>query len=298
MASPSPVQATLNCKLPVASGDGPVDGNPSHGATGHGGFVQFPTGAFTPDPSSMGTYDRARSKWLPVFRTAVSPDGSHYAYSVNPVGPGPLTGTIHVVDGNSGADRSIVVPSPSNVIDYAAEGIYVDRVVASSGAPPSGLALIDPVGGTYRQITATGTWTAVGGGFAWGADFDSSIPGPAGGEPNPANRLRKLDLKTGAATTVAQYPGMGVTILGVDSGLPVVSAMNGSDYSVSRLDGTKMFLGPVSNANPASPIVSDGGAIWFSSSGGDVWRWDDPAAGIHRVASTPLQGAFVAASCR
>jgi hypothetical protein len=91
---------------------------------------------------------------------------------------------------------------------------------------------------------------------------------------------------------------MGVTVLGVDSGQPVVGAATDKDYTVSRVDGTKMFSGPIWFGNPTSPIVSDGGAIWFSSSNGGIWRWDDPAAGIHRVATTPLPLAFVASSCR
>ena len=282
----------------MASGDAPVDGNPGHGSAGHGGFVQFPAATFNADPASLGAYDRVHSKWLPVFRAWVAPDGNHYAYSVNPVGPGPVTGTIHIVDVTTGADRSILVPAPSNVIDYESEGVYVVRVVPSSGAPPSGLTLVDPAAGTFKQIATSGIWTAVGGGFAWGADLDPSIAPPAGGGPNAANRVRKLDLKTGAAASVAQYPGMSVQVLGVDSVNTIVSAMSGSDYSVARLDGTKMFIGPVANSNPTAPIVVDGKAIWFSSASGTVWRWDDPALGIHQAATSSLQTAVIAGACR
>ena len=102
----------LSCKLPVASADAPMDGDAAHGATGHGGFIQFPSGAFTPDPASLGTYDRALSKWLPVRRDWVSTDGKLYAFSFNPAGAaGPVTGKIHIVDASSGSERSIVVPS-------------------------------------------------------------------------------------------------------------------------------------------------------------------------------------------
>jgi hypothetical protein len=237
-----------------------------------------------------------------VFRAWVSPDGHHYAYTVNPVGAtGPVTGTVHIVDVATGADRPLTVPSTSNVLSYEAEGVYIVHVVPASGAPTSGLTLVDPSSGSFRQITAQGIWNAVGGGFAWGADLDSSIPAPSGGNPNPANRLRKVDLKTGAITVVAQYPGTDVEVLGIDAGQPVVASgqvPNGPAYSISRLDGTKMFAGPVSNSNPTSPIVSDGGAIWFSSRSGAVWRWDDPQVGIHQVASTPLSGLMVAGACR
>jgi hypothetical protein len=291
----------LSCKLPVASGDAPLDGNPGHGTPGHGGFVQFPSGTFTSDPASLGTYDRAQSKWLPVPRAWVAPDGSRYAYSVNPVGTsGPVTGTIHVVDVASGADHPIVVPSTSNVLSYESEGIYVVHVVPSSGAPSAGLGLLDPASGSFKQITASGTWSAIGGGFAWGADLDSSIAPPPG-EMNAANRLMKVELKTGTASVVAKYPGASVRILGVDSGQPVVSlgpVPNGPAYSVNRLDGMKMYAADAAGTIPTAPIVNDDGAIWFSSLSGNVWRWDDPHMGIHSVVTTPLQSVVVAGTCR
>jgi hypothetical protein len=285
----------------VATGDAPLDGNPAHGARGHGGFVQFPGGTFSIDPASLGTYDRAQSKWLPVPRAWVSPDGGRYAYSVNPVGPGgPATGTIHVVDVASGGDRSVVVPSTSNVLSYESEGIYVVHVVPSSGAPSAGLGLVDPASGSFKQITAAGTWSAIGGGYAWGADLDTSIAPPPG-EMNAANRLSKVDLKTGAVSVVARYPGQSVRVLGVGSGQPVLAfgpLPNGPAYSINRLDGIKMFASDTPSPIPTGPIVTDNGAIWFSSVSGSVWRWDDPHQGVHRVAATPLQSANVAGTCR
>ena len=75
-------------------------------------------------------------------------------------------------------------------------------------------------------------------------------------------------------------------------------AVNGPAYSITRLDGTKLYAADVTSiSNPTSPIVSDGGALWFSSLSPAVWRWADPSAGISQVATGPAQGAVVAGTC-
>src|SRR5215475_3877115 len=102
--SPAPA-APPSCRLPIASGDAPVDGRTADGTAGHGGFVRVPGGAFTADPASLGTYDRAVSRWLPVFRAWVSPDGTKYAWSEYRTATGPVTGIVHVVDAASGAEH-------------------------------------------------------------------------------------------------------------------------------------------------------------------------------------------------
>src|SRR5438445_5609412 len=84
----------FSCRLPVFddSGTGSV-----------GGFIGFPSGTVTPDPAAgmvsiarlgrelvgdsyLHYYDRAYSRWLPVSRNAVSPDGSHFAYRDRAIG--------------------------------------------------------------------------------------------------------------------------------------------------------------------------------------------------------------------
>ena len=279
-----------------------MDGDPAHGAAGHGGFIQFPSGSFTPDPASLGSFDRAFSKWLPVPRAWISPDGKRYAYSVNPPGNGPQTGTIHLVDVATGSDRPFLVPSTSNVVSFEAEGVYIAHVVPNSGAPPTGLTLVDANTGSYRQIAAAGTWSAIVGGSAWGADLDSSIAPPANAGPGAANRIRKLDLKAGVVTAQLPSPGVNVQVLGPDAGQAVIAygqSVNGPAYSIGRTDGVKMFTAEsVSTSNPAAPIVSDNGAIWFSSQSSALWLWDSPQTGVREVATGPPQGAVVAGTCR
>src|SRR5262245_6664422 len=179
-AAPTPAAGPPlpTCRLPVASGDAPVDGSPAHGSAGHGGFVQFPAGTFAADPASLGSYDRALGRWVPVFRAWVSPDGARYAFPEYRTAPGPVTGIIHVVDVATGADHPFNVPAPSMPVGFESEGVYVVRVLPNSDAPTQGLAVFDPAGGGLRQVTASGTWYAVGGGGAFGVDLDPGIAPP------------------------------------------------------------------------------------------------------------------------
>lgn len=294
MAAPTPT----SCRLPVASGDAPVDGRPSDGTAGHGGFLTFPAGTFAADAASMGSYDRGRSRWLPVFRAWVSPDGARYAWGEYSSAPGPATGTIHVVDVGTAADHTVLVPAASIPISYETEGIYVARVIPNSGAPSQGVTLVDPTGaGSFHQVIADGTWTQIGGGFAFGADLDSSIPGPGGvGGPGAANRVRRLDLHTGAVTVVRTSPSAQSTVLGVAGSTPVISVTTASSYTVF-VGSTTVFSGPPSDGNPQGAIVSDGSTIWFGSLTGNVWRWDGSGSATH-VATVPFPGVQIAGGCR
>src|SRR6266704_1700833 len=115
--APSPPSASrLNCRLPIT-----VFG----GDKRSGGFINFPSGSFTPDPRSAQVnsilqpgrefvdqtyalyFDRALSRWLPVHRNAVSPDGAHYAFTDRPTGTAGSSATrvtLHVVDVRTGRE--------------------------------------------------------------------------------------------------------------------------------------------------------------------------------------------------
>lgn len=293
-ATPGPLAA---CRLPVASGDAPVDGNTSHGAAGHGGFIQFPAGTFASDPTSMGDYDRAVAHWLPVLRAWVSPDGKRYAYTVNQPASGPVAGNVHIVDAATGSEHTVGVPAPSNVVSWEAEGIYIARVVPSSGAAPQGLTLVNPDSGSFKQVTADGTWSSIAGGAAFGADLDATVAPPASEGPGAANRIRRLDLGSGSVTTVLSSPGNNLQLLGVAGSAPVysVASRNGA-YTVVG-PGGPIFQGTISNENPTGPVVADAGVVWLSSNAGTIWRFDGTGS-ARKVAATPLTSALVAGACR
>lgn len=255
------------CRLPVASGDAPVDGRSGDGTTGKGGFIQFPGATFAPDPASLGDYDLGFTRWVPTFRAWVEPDGAHYAW-----GEGNM---IHVVDVASGGDHPVAVPAPSVVVSYETEGVYV---AATAGQATQGLGLID-AGGAYHQITPAGIWSAIGGGFAYGQD---------------QGHVRKLDLKSAAVSDAGAYQGA-TQVLGATATAPLVAVTATNTYTVYS-GTTSLFSGPPGDGNPAGPVAVDGSVVWFGSRGGVVWRWEGSGS-VARVASVPFGAVVVAGGC-
>src|SRR5207248_8874508 len=262
-ATPTPSPAA-GCKLPVASGDAPTDGNPAHGQAGSGGFLTLPGAAFSKDAQSLAAYDSAAAKWLPVPRAWISPDGTHFAWPENRAAAGPVTGIIHVVEVASGADKPVIVPAPSMPVSYEAGGIFITRIVPNSDAPPQGLSKIDPGNGSFKQVVADGNWTALGGGFAFGGDVDSTVaPPPANGPGAFYNRIRRLDLNTGAITPVQSYPGSSVRVFGTLGPTPIVGVQTPAGRFQVQVPAV-IYDQPSSQSAPTEPIVVDGTTVWFS----------------------------------
>ena len=287
---------SLACKLAVASGDAPSDGTPTHGSRGKGGFVDGSTAAFTNDPRSLGAYDRKLDKWLPVGRAWVSPDGQRYAYGSYPQGARPASGVIHVVDAVTGADRPLSVPAPAVVVDYAPEGIYFSGVHPYSDASATGLSLLDPQSGSYRQITAERTWTAIGGGYAWGVDQDQSIaPAPQTGPGAVGNRVQQLKLSDASISTWFRSAGTAVTILALDpENKPVLGLLSGGNFAV-RAGGAQVYSAAVGSDNPAGPGVTDARGTWLGSASGAVWLYR--SGQLRKLATAPLQPVVIAGGC-
>jgi hypothetical protein len=253
--APSTPVSVGPCKLPVASGDAPVDGRSGDGTTGHGGFIQFPAASFTPDPASLGDYDLGFTRWVPTFRAWVEPDGAHYAWAEGNV--------IHVVDVASGGDHPVTVPSAASVVSYETEGVYV---AATAGQATQGLTLID-AGGGIHPITNSGVWSAIGGGSAYGQD---------------QGHVRKLDLKSGAVSDAGAYQGT-TQVLGATASAPLVAVASNGTYTIYA--GTSsVFTGAPGDADPTGPAAIDGSVVWFGSRAGAIWRWDGSGS-VARVAS-------------
>jgi hypothetical protein len=178
---------------------------PVYGA--RGGFITFPAGTLKPVAETGYYYDRAVSRWLPVHRQAVSPDGLRYAYT-----EGWTTSTaprLHIADAATLADiRITTMPDrqPYQVVDFTATGIYL--IVSFEGTAP----------GVWRVEPATGAMTKVSDGYypptgaAWIGVVDPRDPQPQvstmSGMPVP-NRLDRRDDK-GQTTTWFYRPGYGL----------------------------------------------------------------------------------------
>jgi len=270
-AQPSTAPATPvsvgPCRLPVASGDAPVDGREGDGTRGKGGFIQFPAATFTPDSASMGDYDLGFTRWVPTFRSWVEPDGAHYAWGDNTV--------IHIVDVASGGDHPVTVPAPSVVVSYETEGVYV---AATAGQATQGLGLIDGAGG-FHQITGGGVWSAIGGGFAYGQE---------------QGHVRKLDLHSGSVSDVGAYQGA-TQVLGATGTAPLVAVTSGASYTVYA-GSASIYAGAPGDGNPAGPVAVDGSVVWFGSRAGAVWRWAGSGS-TARVASVPFGAVLIAGGC-
>ena len=256
------------CKLPVASGDAPVDGRAGDGTAGKGGFIQFPAANFSPDSASLGDYDLGFTRWVPAFRAWVEPNGAHYAWAEN--------NTIHIIDVPSGADHAVTVPAPSVVVSYENEGVYV---AATSGQTTQGLGLID-AGGAYHSITAGGVWSAIGGGAAYGQS---------------QGKVSKLDLHSGAVTDVGTYQGT-TQVLGATASVPLIAVTAGSQYTIYA-GTTSVYSGTAGDvADPIGPAAADGSVEWFGSRGGAVWRWAGSGS-VARVASVAIGAVVIAGGC-
>jgi hypothetical protein len=264
--TPTVTAAALTCRMPI-----------SNSVPGTSGFITFPGGAFTVDPTSNPrlpgysdnsyvngyTYDFKWSRWLPVSYRAVSTDGSMYAY---------FSTAMHVVSLDSGADRSLGAPSgwsagmmePPDILALTPDGVY-----AHAGLP--GLWLIGTAG--TAQVTTEGYWDAVSGGAAWGRSTNIY---PAEGS---VYSILRLDLKTGVAQPWFTKAGV-QQVVGADVyGNPVVMVtpktgtgdsdlelwvVTGRDqgariFSANSVVHRQLVLGLV------TPAIGDSHGIWFQA---------------------------------
>jgi hypothetical protein len=255
----------LNCRLPVYAGP-----------PGSGGFVVYPGGTFIADPTSAVTlptpssgaspypgggygpgygpgytgltYDRAFSRWLPVSYTAVSPDGSRYAFSA--------TDGIYVVNVATGVETELGEGHPWNIAGVEAEGVY------TTIPNQAGLWLL-PYSGQAKQITTAGFWTLASSGAAYGMST-SAVPQ---GVPNT---IIRVDLKTGTVTDWFTRQGGQGTVVGFDAhGNPLILVnyfvnQGGNDvWIVTGPDTSTPIFGSTEQLSTSGTPVADSHGIWF-----------------------------------
>lgn len=303
--TPSGVAATLHCRLPVTWAV-----QTGQTVTTKAGFVAFPEQTLTEDvsaPAHSQFYDRGLSKWLPVGRSAVSTDGKRYAYGEGNAYQG-TNGKLHVVDVASGTDTVIYGGAVYSVVEFAADGIYI------TPAPPEGrsrgLLVENPAGGSPRPINNTIEAAAVGGGFAWGLDFNPADPSPGpGGMQGPVNQVLRFDLQTGASTPWFYRPGSDLWVTGFDAaGHPFVTAgiapapsdPSGAPTSelwlvTSPSTSTRIFSGTGLGA-PRRLAAVDSYGVWFGAeSAGDVWLY--AGGSLQKVTTLNVSYFSVAGGC-
>jgi hypothetical protein len=290
----------FTCRLPVFVDIG--QGSP-------GAFIDFPSGTVTPDPAAAKVssitrpgrelvgdfyvhyYDRAYSRWLPVTRNAVSPDGAYYAYTdrvvADPQNP-PTRATIHVVNVKTGVDLAFddgAWSAPYVVLDYAAEGIYLTTTLVAFG-----LWLMNPATGAVTQVA--NPWDvqgSAGNKFFWVGAVNTRDPHALAG-PAP-DELDRLNLVDGSRVGWFYRPGSATHFVSQDvAGHPViiVSGRKGQATELLLLlgPGIKRSILTFGDKLPslASPI-SDNHGVWFGSPDG-IYLYSE-ANGLHKVSDQP-----------
>jgi hypothetical protein len=190
----------FHCSLPVYSYTGPrlIDAT-----------VALPTLTTTPGGEGGYYYDREVSRWLPVTRQAVSPDGRRYAYTEGWAVTPQAAPRVHVVDAATGTDiRVVTMPDaqPYGVADFTSTAIYL--VMAYEGTAP-GVWRLDPDSGAMTKAS-DGYYHPAG--AAWTSVVDPRDPNPTrsamDGQPQP-NRIDRTD-GAGGAVTWFYKPGYAV----------------------------------------------------------------------------------------
>ena len=280
-----PSDLTLNCRLPVFATPA---GN---------GFVIFPGRTFIADPRSAVippieppqghysfgvSYDKAFGRWLPVWRTWVSPDGERYAIAY------PETEGIHIYGLASGSETVIGPAHRWDVLAVESEGVYAS-VRADSGQG-AGLWLL-PFAGTPKQVTAAGYWLAVGGGAAYG---------PITLQAFAVNTIMRLDLRTGLSQPWFAGRNAESDVIGFDAaGSPVIQD---NFTGPTGAPAKQIWIVPapgrgyvIANDLPfffGEPVAADQNGIWFS--GQDHVYLFVPGRGTFIASST---GGLIAGEC-
>jgi hypothetical protein len=248
--SPTPSESTptdlpltvvgFSCRLPIMTTDG------------KGAFVSFPAGAISLDPNSppmVGSawglyYDRALSRWLPVARQAVSPDGKHFAYGERGADQTKVA-RMHVVDIATGSDHVFATPStdwfiPYAVLDYASEGIYLYTNYEAS----IGVWLMNPTTGSIHKVANLLDVQATGGNRTfWVGSVNPADPHPVGGLGILPNQIDRFNLVDGTRVAWFYRPGSELRVIGSDTqGHPIVLLVNGQNGVIDGDYGAELIL--------------------------------------------------------
>lgn len=286
-SGPSVTGPSFSCRLPYIQDSAP-------GRT-QGGFIDFPSGSFTADssaPPNPGYYDRAASRFLPVGRNAVSPDGRNYAYTTGgrpSLTPGPPR--LHIVDAATGAYTVIPLTlsdqQPYGVDSYAADGVYVG---SSYEGTTFGRWRVNPADGIVTDVSQQAYFADDGTGHAWVAVLDKRDPHPApnvmGGDPMP-NEVVRRDLKTGAVEIWFYHPGFNVAQAGAFIGGGILAwvepPLGGEhEYWLVTAPGVSRL---VARIEAGGSSVADGHGIWMGSDHGLYLFTRD--GGVARVSDLP-----------
>jgi hypothetical protein len=282
----------FSCRLPVSTPDQ------------RAAFISFPSATISFDSAGNGGlyFDRAFSKWLPVDRSGISPDGTHYAMLASDEQGQPL---LHVVEVASRKEQVFKLDNSgpwAGVMDYSTSGIYLTQ--AFEHILP-GIWLFDPRTGSVHIAANIERAEVIAGTALWYGDVNPSDPNPfttrssAGILPNEVGRV---DLKTGNNTKWLYRPGDAVEVLGVDvSGKPLIRFLApGSDPGIASLgffnhSASELLIGLNSTSQQSiykgeivetlERPIADSHGVWFGSRQGIYFYSTN--GGLQKVSNQP-----------
>jgi hypothetical protein len=240
--------------------------------------------------SYLHYYDRAYSRWLPVSRDAVSPDGSHYAYADRAIGPQAdprARATLHVVAVNTGAELTFDDggwSSPYVVLDYATEGLYLTTTYVGYG-----LWLMNPATGAITMVS--NPWDvqgSTGKKVFWVGAVHASDPDPSAGVA--PDQLDRLNLVDGSRVAWFYRPGSSVHFVSQDAGgHPIVIAGGVSgpqEFLLLFGPGVSRSIWTSGDRMPGlSGPISDSHGVWFGSPDG-IFLYSE-TNGIQKISNQP-----------
>lgn len=285
------VPPAIHCRIPVYDpGPGTRDG-----------FISFPDGRWVSAGTSGGYYfDYAVSRWLPVTRNAVAPDGRRYAFTEGWAVTPASAPRLHIVDAATGHDLKLIAmpeAQPFVVVDFTGDGVYL--IVAYEGIAP----------GVWRADPGTGGVTKVSDGYyvpaspTWFSVLDPADPKPVlsaeSGQPQP-DRIDRRDA-SGRITTWFYRPGYAVAWAAFAGRAEIlVETYRGTasqEFEFWLVTGpgqaTRLAGGPMDPSTPYDPLVggvynaiSDSFGIWVG--GSDGLYLVNPTGAIVRAYGSPV----------
>jgi hypothetical protein len=297
-ASTASASATSAASASATSNTATICRLPLVPATGTAGFISYPSGSFSVDPSAAIktkanglAYDRVFGRWLPVPWALVSSDGGHYTYGEYPdFSTYPLPDSVlHVVDVATGSDR-IVARGQYVVSDYETEGVYLTQLVGGHDGPgPQIGSLLNVSTGAIRPLSGGAQYGyTIGGGRGWRPQFNTADSTTHQGPGFWTNQLFAVSLTSGSATSWLYRPGVDtVDVIGFDRQQnPVIDVATGNSAVILDLTGpnaaTQLYSGPIGTFVAA---LGDGVGIWLSGQTAGTYLWP-PGGPLKKVSAT------------
>lgn len=291
----TPVSAVdFNCVLPVYGYQ-----QLSTGAT-----ISFPAAKVTAAKEGGYYYDRAVSRWLPVFRWAVSPDGLSYAYTEGWSASPAKAPRLHIASAATRKDQRVVTmpdAQPYQVADFTSTGVYL--IISFEGVAP-GVWRVDRRSGALTKISK-GYYVPAG--AAWIGVVDTRDPNPQRSLFSGAAQPDRIDRRdsTGQTTTWFYAPGYALSWVGFTAATAVLvsgfhqdTPTSATDRAYWLVDGpghaTKLGVGQsLDLVGGFGAAIADAHGIWIGA--GDslyLIRRDGTALRVFSSSVYPANGCF------